>query len=102
MIEVLHEIAPAIRMPIINASAAALAPDGYFVIIDETYPTTLTEMRQKEFLFPVQTGFEELMWGNVIPTREEQESLLRQSGFSGTINRSIIGEGFTLLTTQKP
>lgn len=101
MIEVLHEIAPAIRAPIINASSAALAPDGYLVIIDETYPTTLTEMRQKDFLFPVQTGFEELMWGNVIPTREEQERLLRDAGFSGAIDRSIIGEGFTLLTTQK-
>ena len=102
MIEVLHEIAPAIRVPIINASANALAPGGYLVIIDETYPTTLTEMRQKEFLFPVQTGFEELMWGNVIPTREEQENLLRGAGLSGAINRSIIGEGFTLLTTQNP
>ena len=101
MIEVLHEITPAIRAPIINASASALAPGGYLVIIDETYPTTLAEMRQKEFLFPVQTGFEELMWGNVIPTREEQESLLRSAGFHGAINRSIIGEGFTLLTAQK-
>ncbi len=101
MIEVLHEIAPAIRAPIINASANALAPGGYLVIIDETYPTTLAESRQKEFLFPVQTGFEELMWGNVIPTREEQESLLRSAGFNGVINRSIIGEGFTLLTAQK-
>ena len=78
-----------------------LAPGGYLVIIDETYPATLQEMRQKDFLFPVQTGFEELMWGNVIPTREEQESLLRNAGFSGAINRSIIGEGFTLLTVQK-
>ena len=101
MIEVLHEIAPAIRAPIVNASADALAPGGYLVIIDETYPTTLTEMRQKEFLFPVQTGFEELMWGNIIPTREAQESLLRNAGFSGAISRSIIGEGFTLLTAQK-
>ena len=102
MIEVLHEIAPTIRAPIIDACAKVLARGGYLVIIDETYPSTLEEMRQKEFLFPIQTGFEELMWGNVIPTRQEQENLLRQAGFSGTINRSIIGEGFTLLTTQKP
>ena len=72
------------------------------MIIDETYPTTLAEMRQPEFLFPVQTGLEELMWGNIIPTRQEQEALLRNAGFTGAINRSIIGEGFTLLTTQKP
>lgn len=102
MIEVLHEIAPTIRVPILDACAKVLARGGYLVIIDETYPSTLEEMRQKEFLFPIQTGFEELMWGNVIPTRQEQENLLRQAGFSGTINRSIIGEGFTLLTTQKP
>ena len=101
MIEVLHEIAPSLRAAIINASANALASGGYLVIIDETYPTTLTEMRQRDFLFPVQTGFEELMWGNVIPTKEEQENLLRGAGFGGAINRSIIGEGFTLLTTQK-
>ena len=102
MIEVLHEIAPALRSPIIGACAKVLRPGGWLVIIDETYPSTLEEMRQKDFLFPVQTGFEELMWGNVIPTRQEQENLLRQAGFSGTINRSIIGGGFTLLTTQKP
>ena len=101
MIEVLHEIAPALRAPIIGACAKVLRPGGWLVIIDETYPTTLEEMRQKDFLFPVQTGFEELMWGNVIPTREEQETLLRNAGFSGVIERSIIGEGFTLLTARK-
>ena len=102
MIEVLHEIAPALRPGIIAGCVAALRPGGWLVIIDETYPTTLAEMRQPEFLFPVQTGLEELMWGNIIPTRQEQEALLRNAGFTGAINRSIIGEGFTLLTTQKP
>jgi SAM-dependent methyltransferase len=102
MIEVLHEIAPALRAGILGACAKMLRPGGWLVIIDETYPATLEEMRQKDFLFPVQTGFEELMWGNVIPTRQEQEQLLHGAGFSDKINRSIIGEGFTLLTTQKP
>lgn len=101
MIEVLHEIAPALRASIIGACAKVLRPGGWLVIIDETYPSTLEEMRQKDFLFPVQTGFEELMWGNVIPTRQEQEGLLRDAGFSGVINRSIVGEGFTVLTTNK-
>ncbi len=34
-------------------------------------------------------------------SREEQERLLRDAGFSNVIDRSLIGEGFTLLTTQK-
>jgi 2-polyprenyl-3-methyl-5-hydroxy-6-metoxy-1,4-benzoquinol methylase len=102
MIEVLHEIAPALRPSVIRESAAALRSGGWLVIVDETYPTTLEEMRRPEFRFPLMTGFEELLWGNVIPTREEQEKLLRDAGLTGVIHRSLIGEGFTVLCTRKP
>lgn len=101
MIEVLHEIAPAVRQTVIDACARALRPGGWLLIVDETYPATLAEMRQPEFQFPLQTGFEELVWGNVIPTREEQEALLRHAGFSGPHNRALIGEGFTVLSAQR-
>jgi len=102
MIEVLHEIAPRIRQPVIAGCARALKSGGWLVIVDETYPSTLAEARERDFLFPVQTGFEELTWGNVLPTRAEQEQLLRGAGLSGEIERSIIGEGFTVLATRKP
>ena len=101
MIEVLHEIAPEIRRNVIDGCYRALRSDGWLLIIDETYPTTLAESRQPEFLFPVQTGFEELTWGNVLPTREEQEALLRGAAFTGEIGRYIVGEGFTVLTAKK-
>ena len=101
MIEVLHEIAPAARQHIVNACARALRPGGWLLIVDETYPSTLHETRLAEFQFPLQTGFEELIWGNVIPTREEQEQLLRTGGFSNPIRRELIGEGFTVLSAQR-
>ena len=101
MIEVLHEIAPEIRPAVVSAAARTLKAGGWMVIIDETYPSTLDEARQPEFRFPLQTGFEELIWGNVIPTREEQETLLRDAGLKGAINRELIGEGFTVLTVQR-
>jgi 2-polyprenyl-3-methyl-5-hydroxy-6-metoxy-1,4-benzoquinol methylase len=101
MIEVLHEIAPEIRPAVVAAAARTLKAGGWMVIIDETYPTTLEEARRPEFRFPLQTGFEELIWGNVIPTREEQEKLLRDAGLKGAINRDLIGEGFTVLTVQR-
>ena len=101
MVEVLHEIAPSVRPAVVNEAAVALKPGGWMVIVDETYPTTLEEMRKPEFKFPLMTGFEELFWGNVLPTREEQEKLLRDAGLDGPINRSIIGEGFTVLTARK-
>jgi SAM-dependent methyltransferase len=101
MIEVLHEIAPEFRQAVITACHGALVADGWLMIIDETYPSTLSESRRPEFLFPVQTGFDELTWGNVVPTRAEQESLLRGAGFKNEIGRSIIGEGFTVLTAQR-
>ena len=101
MVEVLHEISPEIRPAVVRGCADALRTGGWLVIVDETYPSTLAETRQPEFRFPLQTGLEELMWGNVIPTREEQERLLRAAGLSGRIERSLMGEGFTLLATQK-
>jgi len=101
MVEVLHEIAPDIRPRVVAGCANALRKGGWLVIVDETYPSTLQESRQPEFLFPVQTGFEELMWGNVVPTRVEQEQLLRAAGFVGPIDRSLLGAGFTLLATQR-
>jgi hypothetical protein len=101
-VEVLHEIAPTIRPSVINESAAALKPGGWMLIVDETYPSTLEELRKPEFRFPLMTGFEEMVWGNVLPTREEQEKLLRDAGLTGPIERSVIGEGFTVLATRKP
>lgn len=101
MIEVLHEITPDLRPAVVNAAARTLRAGGWMVIVDETYPSTLKEMRQPEFRFPLQTGFEELIWGNVIPTREEQDRLLRDSGLKGPIHRELIGEGFTVLTVQR-
>jgi SAM-dependent methyltransferase len=101
MIEVLHEIGASIRPQVIRECGAVLKSGGWMVIVDETYPTTLEEMRRPEFKFPLMTGFEELLWGNFIPTREEQERLLRDAGLTGEIQRSLIGEGFTVLTTRK-
>jgi 2-polyprenyl-3-methyl-5-hydroxy-6-metoxy-1,4-benzoquinol methylase len=101
MVEVLHEIAPHIRPQVVKEGAAALKAGGWMLIVDETYPSTLEEMRQPEFKFPLMTGFEELFWGNVLPTREEQEKLLRDAGLTGPIQRSVIGEGFTVLAVRK-
>jgi SAM-dependent methyltransferase len=101
MVEVLHEIAPQIRPAVVQACARALRPGGWLVIVDETYPATLAEARQEEFRFPLQTGLEELMWGNIVPTRSEQEALLRAAGFDGPIERSLFGEGFTLLVSRR-
>jgi ubiquinone/menaquinone biosynthesis C-methylase UbiE len=101
MIEVLHEIAPGIRQTVIDDCGRALAPGGWLLIVDETYPSTLAQSREAEFLFPVQTGFEELTWGNVLPTREEQETLLKTAGFKPDVGRAVIGEGFTVLSAQK-
>jgi SAM-dependent methyltransferase len=101
MIEVLHEIAPAIRQQVIDGCHRALRSGGWLLIVDETYPSTLADARRAEYLFPVQTGFEELTWGNVLPTREEQEELLSGAGFAGDIGRAVVGEGFTVLSVQK-
>lgn len=101
MVEVLHEIDAPIRPGLLAACARALKPGGWLVIVDETYPGDWAETRAPQFRFALQTGLEEMMWGNLVPTRVEQERLLRGAGFGGPIERSLFGEGFTLLVTRR-
>ena len=65
-------------------------------------PSTLAQSREAAYLFPVQTGFEELTWGNDIPDRAEQERLLREAGLREPFDRMLIGEGFTVLCARRP
>jgi SAM-dependent methyltransferase len=101
MIQVLHELAPELRASVLAGAARALKPGGWLLIVDETYPETFEELRRPEFRFPIQTGIEELLWGNVVPTRSEQERLLEAAGFTGPLDRRLVGEGFTVLATRK-
>lgn len=101
MVEVLHEVDAPLRPPLLAACARALRPGGWLVIVDETYPGDWDEARARDFRFALQTGLEEMMWGNVVPTRAEQERLLRDAGFAGVVERSLFGEGFTLLVTRR-
>jgi len=64
--------------------------------------STPEQARAADYRFPVMTGFVELLWGNVLPTREEQEQLLRGAGLTGPLDRRVVGAGFTVLTTAKP
>ena len=101
MIEVLHEISKDSRQEVMNSCFKILKKGGTLVIVDETYPTNIDEFRKDNFLFPVQTGFEELIWGNIIPDKIEQEALIKKAGFKNKINRFNLGEGFTVLSIQK-
>lgn len=101
MIEVLHEIAQDIRPAVVRQCAQALKPGGWLLVVDETYPSTLAQTREADYRFPLQTGIEELTWGNVIPTKEEQERMLDEAGFAAPYGRTIIGEGFTVLTAKR-
>jgi hypothetical protein len=49
------------------------------MLIVETYPPP-RGVAQTRVPVSLMTGFEEMVWGNVLPTREEQEKLLHDAG----------------------
>jgi 2-polyprenyl-3-methyl-5-hydroxy-6-metoxy-1,4-benzoquinol methylase len=100
LFEVLHEVPENVRAPILANCHRAMKSDGVLFILDETYPSTPEDLRNPEFAFAVQTGFNELIWGNIVPTREEQDALLHDAGFTG-VERSVIGDIFTMITAHK-
>ncbi len=101
MFEVLHEIPVAHRDSVLAQTFRALKPGGIFFILDETYPSANADLRRPEYAFAIQTAYNELTWGNVVPTREEQDALLTKAGFRD-IGRALVGGMFTVLTARKP
>ena len=99
LVQVFHEIRPDLRPDVLGECRRLIAPEGWLVILDETYPSTWADLRRPENARPMLTAFSELAMGNVIPTREEQEALLAGAGFA-VRSRATVGDGFTLLTVQ--
>ena len=99
LVQVFHEIRPDARPTVLAECRRLIAPGGWLVILDETYPSTWADLRRPENARPMLTAFSELAMGNVIPTHEEQEGLLAGAGFTVT-SRATVGDGLTLLTVQ--
>lgn len=100
LFEVLHEIPVAARAGVIANCHKALKPGAPLFILDETYPSGLAGLREREYALAVQTAFNELIWGNVVPTADDQDALLRDAGFA-RIERAQIATYFTMITAWK-
>lgn len=100
MFEVLHEIPVAVRPQVIANCHKALKPGAPLFILDETYPADLAGLRDRDHALAVQTAFNELIWGNVVPTAGDQDALLRDAGFE-RIERMQIATYFTAITAWK-
>lgn len=100
MFEVLHEIPVAVRPQVIANAHKALKSGAPLFILDETYPRDLPGLRDREHTLAVQTAFNELIWGNVVPTADDQDQLLRDAGFA-RIERTQIATYFTAITAWK-
>lgn len=100
MFEVLHEIPLGVRAQVIANCHKALKPGAPLYILDETYPRDLAGLRDREHALAVQTAFNELIWGNVVPTADDQDALLKGAGFA-RIERMQIATYFTAITAWK-
>lgn len=95
MVEVLHEIPEDARTHVLGHCRRLLRDNGRLVILDETYPED-ADLRNPDAALAVQTQFNEMTWGNVVPTAKQQEALLAHAGLE-IIDRSTIGGIFTQL-----
>ena len=47
------------------------------------------------------TGYNEMTWGNVVPTRADQDKLIADAGLV-EVHRDMIGGMFTVIMVEKP
>ena len=89
LLKVLHEIHRVDRLRVFKTIYKLMKKNSTLVIIDETMPIR-KDPRISEYSLAIQTQYNEMTWGNVVPNAEEQDKLLSNSGFVN-INRSNIG-----------
>ena len=99
MVEVLHEIDKTIRLSVLQNISKLIKKDGYLIILDETMPEK-NQLKEEKYNLSILTQYNEMTWGNEVPTEKEQNELMVKSGFS-VPERKIIGGLFTLLICQK-
>lgn len=99
MVEVLHEIDKTSRQNILESLSKLIKSDGYLIILDETMPDKY-ELKEEKYNLSILTQYNEMTWGNEVPTEKEQNELMVKSGFS-IPERKIIGGLFTLLISKK-
>ena len=99
MVEVFHEINKDIRGAILKDLYKLLKSNGSIIILDETMPEK-ENLREEEGLLAILTQYNEMTWGNEVPTSNEQNEIIIDAGFEMPI-RKTIGGLFTLLIAKK-
>lgn len=97
---VLHEIRPELKQDVMGRCAAALAPGGLMVVLDECWPADERTARDPVLGFAVVAQWIELGWGNVINTREEILGLLARAGLQPSEDVEL--SRFRIFSARKP
>lgn len=97
---VLHEIRPPLKQDVLDRCAAALVPGGLLVLFDECRPLDDATARHPILGFSVVAQWFELVWGNVINTRQEILELVTRAGLQPAEDVEL--SRFRIFTARKP
>jgi SAM-dependent methyltransferase len=92
LVATLHEILPEVREEAMQRIYQALKEEGYLLILDFPYPTTLEEFRNPRYDFGVIEQYFEAPQGIVHLNTEQQHALLTRAGFR-EIHRTDVAAG---------
>ncbi len=96
----LHEIPIDERPAVAAAIRAALRPGGILLVLDETYPETLSEAATRESRMGLHFEYSEILWGSHVPTRTEVHELLSGAGFTGIERLAMLGGSFEVVVAR--
>ena len=92
MVVTLHEIPPDIRESVVEKAYQALKSDGYLMVLDFPYPSSLEDFRNPIYEYGIMDQFYETAIGTVHLNNKEQDELITRAGFKD-IQRMPVGKG---------
>ncbi len=101
MVLTLHELNADAREKVVQKAYDALIPGGYLLILDFPYPSTIEDFRNPIYDYGILDQCYEMCMGTKHLSSEEQEEILKKTGFKN-LQRMPIGKGMLdLLTARK-
>lgn len=96
----LHEIPLETRPRVLAAIRRALKPGGMLLLLDETYPETLSEAAERSARMGLHFEYTEMLWGSRVATRSEIDALLQGAGFAGIERLQALEGSFEVVVAR--
>lgn len=101
MVQVLHELPDRAKADILRRCRQSLRPDGVLLVVDRCVPEADADAGDRRFTMSILEQWFEVTWGNIVNTQSEILQMLRETGFTVTLDSAEMVPTYWTFAAEK-